>query len=163
MKQLIVLCGLLGLLVACSSPTATPTIVPSVLPATPTIVLPAEPVGTAQPTEITQYEDIEWQLIQLNGQAVTHTPPPTITFANMMSITGVGFCNSYSGSYMGSMASILIGNIASTKKACPDQALMSLESAYFATIATVMYVTATNDTLTLFSANETILAVFTKK
>jgi putative lipoprotein len=168
MKHLIVLFGILGFFVACSNPPATPTVVPTaVLPTamlpSPTIVPTTELVTTPQPAIMTPYEDIEWQLTQLNGKLITQTPPPTIKFTNMMSIAGEGFCNSYSGNYTGGMASILIGNIASTKKACADQTLMSLESEYFDTIITVMYVMATDDTLTLFSANETVLAIFTKK
>jgi putative lipoprotein len=168
MKHLIVLFGILGFCVACSNPPAPTAVLPTaVLPTavlpTPTIVPTTAPVVTLQPDTITPYEDIEWQLTQLNGKPITQTPPPTIKFTNMMSIAGEGFCNNYSGNYTGGLASIIIGNIASTKKACADQTLMSLESEYFDTIITVMYVTATNDTLTLFSANETVLAIFTKK
>jgi heat shock protein HslJ len=172
MKRITILVGILGFLVACSNSLATTTVMPTPILSTPMIVStpapsittqPAEPIVTTQPVTIAPYEDIDWQLTELNGEPITQTPPPTIKFTNMMSISGAGFCNSYSGNYSGGMSSILIGNIASTQKACADQSLMSLESAYFDTIITVMYLTATNDTLTLFSANETPVAIFTKK
>ena len=172
MKHITILVGILGFLVACSNPVATPTVMPTPVLPPPTIMStpapsiatqPAEPIVTAQPVTIAPYEDIDWQLTELNGKPITQTPPPTINFTNWMSISGAGFCNNYSGNYSGGMSSILIGNIAYTEKACADQSLMSLESAYFDTIITVMYLTATNDTLTLFSANETPVAIFTKK
>ena len=164
MKQIMILVGMLSILVACSQPSATPTIVPTQAPQAPTtIVIPTEVVATPIMVDNAPIENITWQLTQLNGKPITQSPAPTILFANMMSISGEAFCNSYSGNYEGSAPSIIIGNIASTKKACADSTLMDLESEYFATLVKSLHITATTDTLTIFGANETPLAIFTKK
>jgi putative lipoprotein len=161
MKQIMILVGMISFLVACSQPNVTPTVMPPTAP-TP-IAIPTESTATPMAANNAPIENITWQLTQLNGKPITQSPAPTILFSNMMSISGEAFCNSYSGNYEGSTASIIIGNIASTKKACADAALMDLESEYFATIIKSLHITATTDTLTIFGTNETPLALFTKK
>jgi heat shock protein HslJ len=172
MKHIIILLGILGVLVACGTTSATQAPVPTVpvpaatqvpAPEATPVPVPVEPLTTVQPDVLVPYEDIVWHLTQLNGKQITQTPAPTIQFTNMMLISGQGFCNNYSGNYSGGMQSILIGNIASTEKACADTTLMDLEAEYFTSITNVLHLTASNDTLTLFDANETALAVFTKK
>ncbi len=161
MKQIMILVGMLSILVACSQPSTTPTVVPTQVPTT--IAIPTESAATPMVTNSAPIENITWQLTQLNGKPITQSPAPTILFANMMSISGEAFCNSYSGNYEGSATSIIIGNIAATQKACADSTLMDLESEYFATLVKSLHITATTDTLTIFGANETPLAIFTKK
>jgi putative lipoprotein len=163
MKQIMILVGMVSFLVACSQPnvTPTPTVVPTTAPAT--IAIPTESAATPMVENNAPIENVTWQLTQLNGKPITQSPAPTILFANMMSISGEAFCNSYSGNYEGSAASIIIGNIASTKKACADTTLMDLESEYFATITNSLHITATTDTLTIYGTNQTPLAIFTKK
>lgn len=161
MKQFMVLIGILGFLAACSTP-RTPPIVPTIPKMQETFV-PTESAEIPVVVDNAPIENFTWQLTQLNGVPITQSPAPTILFANMQSISGDAFCNGYSGNYEGSATSIIIGNIATTQKACTDQTLMDREAEYFATIIKSVRITVTTDTLTLFDANETPLAIFTKK
>lgn len=66
-------------------------------------------------------------------------------------VSGNGGCNTYSGPYTQSGASLTFGQLATTMMACPEPQ-MTVESAYYAALAKSATYTATADSLVIFDA-----------
>ncbi|HYR06659.1 MAG TPA: META domain-containing protein, partial [Longimicrobium sp.] len=74
-----------------------------------------------------------WRLVELNGERVVPGGTAlTLQFAaNEPSVSGYGGCNQFSGPYAQNGASLQLGPLASTRRACEDPALNTQETAYF--------------------------------
>jgi heat shock protein HslJ len=76
-----------------------------------------------------------WQLDSLGGAALVAGSEITLEFVEGVGVTGSGGCNRYNGRYTLSGASLTIGEVISTRRACPDRATTEQEGAYFAALA----------------------------
>ena len=77
----------------------------------------------------------------------------TATFAEDGTVSGSGGCNDFDAGYTVEGADgLIIGPIASTKKACPDD-VMAVEGAYFAALENVATYAVSGGTLTLLDAD----------
>ena len=90
--------------------------------------VPAQAQGAGTPLAGTS-----WQLVELNGQPlVPGGEPLTLVFAaDEPRVSGYGGCNQFSGEYAQNGASLRIGPLLSTRRACLEPALNTQETAYF--------------------------------
>ncbi len=88
----------------------------------------------------------EWRLTALSGQPVEGDARATLSFASATSVSGSGGCNNFVGGVSvtpdtastaeAATGSILLGNLASTRKACLGE-VMALEDSYLAALGQV--------------------------
>ena len=108
-------------------------------------------------------EGTTWQLAryQSSSGAMADVPAGVETTAVFKAgtVSGNGGCNTYSGPYTQSGASLTFGQLATTMMACPDPQ-MSVESAYYAALAKSATYTAVADALTIFDASGNALLVY---
>ena len=101
-----------------------------------------------------------WQLVELNGKPVPAAeglPRPTLQLdATSRRASGTGGVNQYTTNYELNGLALRFGNVASTKRAGPSQA-MATEGAYFKTLATVSSWNIAANQLELNSAEKTVL------
>ena len=74
-----------------------------------------------------------WRLVELNGQPVV-SGGDTITLAfaaDEPRVSGYGGCNQFSGPYTQNGASLRIGPLLATRRACLEEGLNTQETAYF--------------------------------
>ena len=132
--------------------------------------LPPLPVAKANPaatyawtieasdmTNVNAAAGKEWTLTALRGQQIDTAKPPTMVFAHGR-LSVFGGINQLSGSYALVGDGVLMGDIASTKKAGPPE-LMELESDFAAILAKVDGFNVSGNQLTLFT-NGKAVAVF---
>jgi heat shock protein HslJ len=109
--------------------------------------LPADPPVAARPLE-----DTPWILLDLRGRAArpVGTSTPTLTLdAAQKRASGNGGCNRYGGPYELSGESLRFGPLASTRRACADDALTAQETAFLRALQETRSWRVTGDTLAL--------------
>ena len=102
-----------------------------------------------------------WQLVELNGQPlVPGGEPLTLVFAaDEPRASGYGGCNQFSGPYTQNGASLRLGPLASTRRACLEPALNTQETAYFQALDSTTRYSSENGQLVLYRGNQ-VLARF---
>ena len=121
---------------------------------------PRPPADMAPPAEI---RGMVWVLTTLKGSAVTPGTrgAPTMQLGlGGSSLTGLGGCNRLGGSYTMDGTRLHIGQLVSTRMACPDA--MDLEAAFGATLAAVQGWRLTGADLELM-AGDTVLATLRRQ
>src|SRR5688500_18635808 len=101
-----------------------------------------------------------WTLSELNGQ-----PPvggmggaiPTLTFgAGDARASGNGGCNQFGGPFTQDGASLRFGPLASTRRACSDEAANRQETAYLRALESTTRFSASGDLLVLFAGDQPV-------
>lgn len=103
--------------------------------------------------------DRDWQLTELQGQAVAADSGAFIHFAADGKVWGRSGCNRFSGRWQGSAYRIQLGQLAGTMMACADDK-MALEQAFLAQLALADNYTLANGELSLNKARMAPLARF---
>lgn len=99
-----------------------------------------------------------WRLVELNGQPVV-SGGETLTLqfdADEPRVSGNGGCNQFSGDYAQNGASLHIGPLASTRRACVDPAAGAQETAYFQALESTTRYAIERGHLVLYSGNEVV-------
>lgn len=113
----------------------------------------AGPGGTADPLEGTA-----WRLEDLNGQPAVGLPgdgAPTLTFAaDQPRVSGNGGCNQFNGPYTRSGAALRMGPLASTRRACIDEAGNRQETAYLRALESTTRYAVYDDLLVLYARDQ---------
>lgn len=111
-------------------------------------------------------EDVQWQLIELNGQSIepedSQTQPFLVLQSETSRINGNASCNSFNGTYtiMSNQRIEFGDNFAMTRMACPD---MNLEQAFVDVLAIVeTYAVDGDGSMTLNRGRMAPLAHFVK-
>lgn len=105
---------------------------------------------------------VPWRLVAY-GEPGAETPVLagtiiTIQFEDGGRAGGEGGCNRYSTSYTLQDDAIVFGGVASTRKACPDQAIMRQENAYFQALQAAQRYTLEGDQLVIvYGAGEQLV------
>lgn len=68
----------------------------------------------------TKLPGTSWRLVDLAGTAALAEPPATISFLEDGRVAGAGSCNRFFGSATISGESLTLGQLGSTKMACPE-------------------------------------------
>lgn len=98
-----------------------------------------------------------WRLIELNGQPVVGGETLTLEFAaDGQQVSGYGGCNQFFGPYTQNGASLQLGPLASTRRACLDPALNTQETAYFQALESTTRYSIEQGQLVLYSGNEVV-------
>ncbi len=102
-----------------------------------------------------------WNLTTLNGNELPADMSITAEFSNDGAVGGSSGCNRYTAGYTteGSSITFATSPAASTLMACPEP-VMALETEYMEALAAAATYEVTADTLTLFDANGSPVAVF---
>jgi heat shock protein HslJ len=115
----------------------------------------AVPGGTAEALAGT-----EWRLEELNGQppvASPNVPVPTLAFAaDGERASGNGGCNQFNGSYTQDGESLRFGPLASTRRACADEAGNAQETAYLRALESTTRYSATAERLELYAGDQVV-------
>lgn len=115
----------------------------------------AGPGGEAEPLAGTA-----WRLEELNRQpAVVGTGDgvPTLLFAaGEPRASGNGGCNQFNGSYTRSGAALRFGPLASTRRACVDEAANRQETAYLRALESTTRYAVYDDLLVLYAADQVV-------
>ncbi len=108
--------------------------------------------------------EINWILIELNGEPVSKTETiesiPTIQFDESENrFNGRGGCNQYNGEfeYDSETGEVVLSRIAATKMACPD---MELENLYFEMLGNVNRMEQSSQVLNFFNDSGETIAKF---
>ncbi len=88
---------------------------------------------------------------------------PTAIFDQAGTVSGDGSCNTFSGPVTVDGTSIKIGPLASTKRACADEALNTQETQYLAALEQATTFAARGAKLELRDAGETLMVVFEQR
>ena len=94
-----------------------------------------------------------WMIDDIDGAAVVPGSSPTLVFAADGFVSGSTGCNQVSGTYELDGDTITLGPIATTLRACVDDALAEQETAYVAALEAVDSFTLDEDTLDLLDAD----------
>lgn len=78
-----------------------------------------------------------WRLQSLGGEAVIATEGITLSFDEAGTVSGLGGCNSFGGSYTLADNTILFSPLVSTEMACVDEAIMQQEQAFYEALASL--------------------------
>jgi heat shock protein HslJ len=99
-----------------------------------------------------------WRLIELNGERVAPAGNPlTLQFAADGSrVSGYGGCNQFSGEYAQNGASLRLGPLAYTRRACPEPDLNAQETAYFQALESTTRYSLEGRQLVLYSGNQVV-------
>jgi heat shock protein HslJ len=101
-----------------------------------------------------------WRLVELNGQPVAGETALTLAFAAAEPlVSGFGGCNQFNGPYTQNGASLRIGPLLSTRRACVEPALNEQETAYFRALESTNRYSIEGGQLVLYRGNE-VLARF---
>ena len=102
-----------------------------------------------------------WQLTELNGEPpVAGVETPTLVFsADGSSVGGNGGCNTFSGAYSQNGASLRIGPLLATRRACAEPAGNTQETAYFQALESTTRYAIEGGELVLYRGN-TVVARF---
>jgi putative lipoprotein len=82
----------------------------------------------------TALADTEWQLTDLSGSAIVADSRPTLKFTDDGKVEGNGTCNNFNGPVTMQGATMTIGALVSTKRACAEEAKNAQETAYLAAL-----------------------------
>jgi heat shock protein HslJ len=99
-----------------------------------------------------------WVLAQLDGQAPVPVPDgaaPTLQF-RADEAGGSSGCNSFGGPYTQSGGSLRFGPLASTRRACTDEAANAQEAAYFRALEAVTRAGTAGGTLVLYAGDRAV-------
>jgi heat shock protein HslJ len=97
--------------------------------------------------ELTSLDGTSWTLVAGAGVTIPNDVAITISFEGGQA-SGSGGCNRFTGSYEEVGNSISLGEIASTRMACPEE-IMSAETAYFAGLKSASWWSASESELVL--------------
>jgi heat shock protein HslJ len=101
-----------------------------------------------------------WQLAELNGQPPFVVPGggvPTLAFAaDGARASGTGGCNQFGGPYTQEGATLRFGALASTRRACVDEAANRQETAYLRALESATRFTASGELLVLFADGQPV-------
>lgn len=100
-----------------------------------------------------------WSLASLNGQPVVDGSQASLEFTDGQA-SGNGSCNGFGGEYVQDGDSLTFGPIVSTLMACLEPGIMEQESAYFTALTATASFRVDEQTLSLFDADGSVLAVF---
>lgn len=101
----------------------------------------------------------DWTLQEVNGRPAvpaTGGAVPTLSFGTDGRASGNGGCNQFSGPYTQQGASLRLGPLASTRRACVDEAGNAQETAYLRALETVTRHTATAELLVLYAGDQPV-------
>ena len=116
------------------------------------VAVPARAQGGSVPLAGTS-----WRLVELNGQPVAGETALTLAFAaDEPQVSGFGGCNQFSGSYTQNGASLRIGPLLSTRRACLEPALNAQETAYFQALESSNRYSVEGGQLVLYSGNRVV-------
>jgi len=87
---------------------------------------------------------------------------PWIQFSDAGEISGSGGCNNFFGTYELNGERLILGPIASTKKACFGPG-MDQETAFFETLNNVHHISATHSELILYNIDNEVLATLIRR
>lgn len=115
--------------------------------------LPAQAQGGNVPLAGTS-----WTLVELNGQPlVPGGEPLTLNFAaDEQRVSGYGGCNQFSGEYAQNGASLRMGPLLSTRRACLEPALNTQETAYFQALESANRYSIEGGQLVLYQGNQVV-------
>jgi heat shock protein HslJ len=106
----------------------------------------------------------EWRLVELNGRAPITGPggeTPTLRFeASGPRASGNGGCNQFNGPYTQTGASLHFGPMASTRRACLNEAATRQETEYLEALHATTRISVADGRLSLY-AGERAVARFT--
>jgi putative lipoprotein len=125
------------------------------------LFLTASALAGALPLGNTHWELVSYTLGGKSYTAPTDISRPRLSFlVDAKTVNGFGGCNQYTGRYSNEQSSLLIANIASTKRAC-RAAAMDLETRFFQLLTSAERYTANPKTLLVSSGKGNAL-VFTR-
>ena len=110
-------------------------------------------------------DGVSWNLTMFNdGQNLTSLLNDTQINAEFKdgSVSGSSGCNSYSGAFQQDGLKLTFGDLASTLMLCQEEGVMEQESAYLQAIAKVTHYIVEGKQLTLFDADNLVLATFNR-
>ena len=110
-------------------------------------------------------EGASWNLTMFNdGQSLVSLVNDTGINAEFKegSVAGSSGCNSYNGPFQQDGLNLTFGNLASTLMLCQEEGVMEQETAYLQTIAKVTHYIVEGKQLTLFDAENMVLATFNR-
>lgn len=102
----------------------------------------------------------EWVAEDLGGRGVHDRIQSTLRFDSTTRVSGSGGCNRYTGALAEVDGTLHIGQLASTRMACPP-ALLDQETRFLIALAKTARLERRDDTLTLFGADGARLATLT--
>jgi heat shock protein HslJ len=99
-----------------------------------------------------------WRLVELNGQPpVAGGDTLTLNFAaDEQRVSGNGGCNQFSGPYTQNGASLRIGPLISTRRACIEPAANAQETAYFQALESTNRYAIEGGQLILYRGNDVV-------
>jgi heat shock protein HslJ len=110
--------------------------------------------------EAERLEGTAWQLEELNGRpavAATGGDVPTLAFAaDEPRASGNGGCNQFGGSYTRTRAALQFGPLASTRRACVDEAASRQETAYLQALQSTTRYAIYDDLLVLYAGDQVV-------
>jgi heat shock protein HslJ len=97
-----------------------------------------------------------WQLTSLKGRGpVTGAAVPTLEFSRTeLRASGNAGCNLFNGPYVQDGASLSFGPLASTRRACADEAATAQETAYLQALQSTTRFTRTAGELVLYAGDQ---------
>lgn len=97
-----------------------------------------------------------WRLAELNGRAsVAGTTVPTLSFSADQA-SGNGGCNQFFGPYVLNGASLRLGPLGATRRACVDEAGTAQETAYFRAMESTTRATVSGGVLVLYAGDQPV-------
>jgi heat shock protein HslJ len=112
----------------------------------------AQTAGGEGGGEAAPLEGTEWTLVELNGRPpVSIRDTPTLAFEEGSRASGNGGCNRFNGPYMQDGDALQLGPLASTRRACVDDAGNRQESSFLGALRTVRRFAVSGEELTLFA------------
>ena len=98
-----------------------------------------------------------WTVSTIAGQPTVPTAQPTIVFGSDGSISGSTGCNTYSWTFTASCGKLTVSTLATTRKACTDEAVSAQESAFTAALGSATtFAVGSDGNLTLKGAAEIV-------
>lgn len=101
-----------------------------------------------------------WQVIEINGQAVSENIDLTANFSEDGQIAGNAACNQYFSDYTQDGSSLTFGMIGMTKMMCSDAGLMETESAFAQALESVQRFEEKGEIIRLLDADGKVVLVF---
>ena len=97
------------------------------------------------------FEDVDWRLLDVDGRPAVAAPTPVrVRFrSDSLRAFGDGGCNRFGGPYVRDGASLRIGPLFSTKRACADDAATRQETAVLRALEATRRHAVSGDTLVL--------------
>jgi heat shock protein HslJ len=117
-------------------------------------------VGPCRPEPL---EGTAWRLSELNGQPAVEVggAAPTLFFAaGEPRASGNGGCNQFNGPYTRDGGSLRFGPLASTRRACVDEAASAQETAYLRALESTTRYSATAERLLLYAGDQVVATLW---